>query len=151
MTTPVLTVADPTLSVGGRGGTVGLGVNVSTTDTNDRVTMNITGLPKYQTITTALDGQTFRGNNITLTAAQVDSGLVLNSYSRGGARSDATLTLTANAKDPVTGAVTSAAPQTITVANSRSAAVTTTSSQPTAVTNPVPATGTTTTSQVDRP
>ena len=43
VTTPVLTVADPSLSVAGRGGTVGLGTNVSTTDTNDRVTVNITG------------------------------------------------------------------------------------------------------------
>ena len=84
-----------------------------------------------------------------MTAAQVDSGLALNSYSRW-ARPEATLTLTANAKDPVTGAVTSAAPQTITVANSRSAATTTTRRSPQAVTNPVPATGTTTTSQVDR-
>ena len=64
------------------------------------------------------------GENITLTAAQVDSGLTLNSYYRGGRHPEATLTLTANAKDPVTGAVTSAAPQTITVANSRSAAMT---------------------------
>ena len=51
MTTPALTVADPTLSVRGRGGSVGLGVNVSTTDTNDRVTVRVTGLPRYETIT----------------------------------------------------------------------------------------------------
>jgi hypothetical protein len=147
VTTPVLTVADPTLSVRGRGGTVGLGTNVSTTDTNDRVTVNIRGLPKSQTITSALDGQTFRGNNITLTAAQVDSGPTLNSYSRWG-RSDATLTLTANAKDPVTGAVASTAPQTITVTGLRSAATT---SQPTSVTNPVPATSTTTAAAAPQP
>ena len=60
-----------------------------------------------------------------------------------------TLTLTASAKDPVTGAVTSAAPQTINVATSRYAATTTTASQTTSVTTP-PATGATTTSQVDR-
>jgi hypothetical protein len=110
-----------------------LGVNVSTTDPNDRLSVRVTGLPKYETIASNLDGRTFRGNNITLTAAQVESGLVLNSYSRW-ARPEATLTLTANAKDPVTGAVTSAAPQTITVANLRSAATTTTPSQPTSVT-----------------
>jgi hypothetical protein len=150
VTNPVLTIADNTLWVAGRGGKVDLGVNVKTTDPNDRVTVNITGLPKYETITDKLDGQTFRGNNITLTAAQVDSGLVLQSNYRGGGHPVATLTLTANAKDPVTGAVASTAPQTITVANLRSAATTTTLSQPTSVTTPPTATGTTTTSQVDR-
>lgn len=146
-TTPVLTVANPALSVRGRGGSVDLGVNVSTTDRNDRVTVNITGLPKYETITSNLDGRTYRGNNITLTAAQVDAGLVLNSYYRNGGSPGATLTLTANAKDPVTGATASAAPQTIAVANSRYAA-STTSSQPTAATSPLAATDTTTTSPV---
>ena len=68
----------------GRGGTVDLGVNVTTTDPNDLVTVNITGLPKYETITDKLDGQTFSGNNITLTAAQVDSGLTLKSNYRAG-------------------------------------------------------------------
>jgi hypothetical protein len=115
VTRPDLTIADNSLWVAGGGGKVDLGVNVKTTDPNDRVTVNITGLPKYETITDKLDGQTFRGNNITLTAAQVDSGLVLQSNYRGGGHPVATLTLTANAKDPVTGAVTSAAPKTITV------------------------------------
>lgn len=147
MTTPVLTVADPTLSVRGRGGSVGLGVNVSTTDPNDRLSVRVTGLPRYETITSNLDGRTFRGNNITLTAAQVESGLVLNSFARRSHES--TLTLTASAKDPVTGDVTSAAPQTISVATSRFAARTTTASQTTSVTNP-PTTAATTTSQVDR-
>lgn len=147
MTTPVFTVADPTLSVRGRGGSVGLGVNVSTTDPNDRLSVRVTGLPRYETITSNLDGRTFRGNNITLTAAQVESGLVLNSFARRSHES--TLTLTASAKDPVTGDVTSAAPQTISVATSRFAARTTTASQTTSVTNP-PTTAATTTSQVDR-
>ena len=112
---------------------------MTTTDTNDRVTVNITGLPKYETITDKLDGQTFRGNNITLTAAQVDSGLELHSYYRRGV-TRSTLTLTANAKDPVTGAVTSAAPQTITVTDTRSAATTPTTSPqtPTVTRSPCP-------------
>jgi hypothetical protein len=146
VTAPVLSVADPTLSVAGRGGAVGLGVNVSTTDPNDSVSVSIRGLSRNQTITNNLDGQTFSGNNITLSAAQVESGLVLNSYGRGGARSGATLTLTASATDPVTGTETSAAPQTITVTNLRSAATTTLSSQPTVTTAPV-ATLTTSTSR----
>jgi hypothetical protein len=124
LTTPVLTIADSTLWVAGGGGTVDLGVNVTTSDLNDLVTVNITGLPTYETITDKLDGQTFSGNNITLTAAQVDSGLVLQSNYRGGGHPVATLTLTAHAKDPVTGAVTSAAPKTITVTDPRPAATT---------------------------
>ena len=47
-TKPVLTIADNTLSVAGRGGTVDLGAKVTTTDSNDRVTVNVTGLPKYE-------------------------------------------------------------------------------------------------------
>jgi beta-glucanase (GH16 family) len=117
---PVLTVADPSLSVNGRGGTVDLGVKVSTTDPNDVVTVNITGLPKYETIVDSLDGHTFKGNNVTLTAAQVDSGLVLQSNYRGGGHPVATLTLAASAKDPVTSAVATAAPQTIIVTDPRS-------------------------------
>ncbi|MGX5800335.1 family 16 glycosylhydrolase [Bradyrhizobium sp. Arg314] len=122
---PVLTVADPTLNVSGLGGAVDLGVKVTTTDPNDVVTVNVTGLPKYETITDKLDGQTFRGKNITLTAAQVDSGLTLQSNYRGAAHPVATLTLTATAKDPVTGAVSTASPQTIAVTDPRPAATTT--------------------------
>ncbi|KRR10818.1 hypothetical protein CP49_22130 [Bradyrhizobium valentinum] len=142
VTKPVLAIADNTLSVTGRGGSVDLGVKTATTDPNDRVTVNIRGLPRYETITTA-DGQTFRGNNITLTAAQVNSGLELHSYYPRGGQAAATLTLTASAKDPVSGAVTSAAPQSITVTNTRSAATTTTTStQTNTVTNPPSSTST---------
>jgi hypothetical protein len=141
---PVLTVADSTLSVTGRGGTVDLGVNVTTTDPNDVVTVNITGLPNYESITDKLDGQTFTGKNITLTAAQVDSGLTLTSNYKGAAHPVATLTLTANANDPSTGAITTSAPHTITVTDPRPATTaTTTSPQTISVTNPTPATGTT--------
>ncbi|WOH67866.1 heparin lyase I family protein [Bradyrhizobium sp. BWA-3-5] len=114
-TQPVLTVADNSLWVGGRGDHVDLGTKVTTTDLNDGVTVTITGLPKYETITDELDGKTFSGNNITLTAAQVNSGLTLNSYYRGRGEPVAILTLTASAKDPSTGAVATASPKTITV------------------------------------
>ncbi|MEY9133088.1 hypothetical protein ABIE79_004555 [Bradyrhizobium diazoefficiens] len=126
VTKPVLTVADHSLWVAGRGGKVDLGTKVTTTDSNDHVTVNIAGLPRYETITDKLDGQTFRGDNITLTAAQVDSGLELHSYYRGGGHPTATLTLTASAKDPTTGAVATASPQTITVVDPRPATTTTT-------------------------
>jgi beta-glucanase (GH16 family) len=127
-TKPILAIADDSLWVAGRGGTVDLGAKVTTTDSNDLVTVNITGLPRYESITDKLDGQTFRGNNITLTAAQVDSGLELTSYYRGGGHPTATLTLTASAKDPTTGAAATASPQTITVVDPRPVAVTTTTS-----------------------
>src|SRR5206468_5638988 len=139
---PVLTIADNSLWVAGRGGTVDLGLNVTTTDPNDAVTVNITGLPKYETITDKLDGQTFRGNNITLTAAQVDSGLTLQSNYKGNAHPVATLTLTASATDPTTGAVSTASPQTIAVTDPRPAATTTISSPQTiSVTDHLPAAG----------
>lgn len=128
VTRPVLTIADNSLSVAGRGGTIDLGTKVTTTDSNDVVTVNITGLPRYESITDKLDGQTFRGNNITLTAAQVDSGLELQSNYRGGGYPTATLTLTASAKDPSTGAVSTASPQTITVVDPRPTAVATSTS-----------------------
>ncbi|MGX9148085.1 family 16 glycosylhydrolase [Mesorhizobium sp. 128a] len=121
---PVLTIADPTLNVNGGGGTVDLGVKVTTTDPNDVVTVNITGLPRYETITDKLDGKTFRGDNITLTAAQVDSGLTLQSNYRGSAHPVATLKLTATAKDPATGAVATASPQTMAITDPRPAATT---------------------------
>ncbi|WOH67865.1 heparin lyase I family protein [Bradyrhizobium sp. BWA-3-5] len=139
VTTPVLTVANPALSVMGRGGTVGLGVNVSTTNTNERVTVNGTGLPKHETITSALGGQMFRGRDITLTAAQVSSGLTLTSSYRGGGDPVATPVLTSNTQDPVSGVVASAEPQSISVSDPRPSA---TSMQPTAVMNPPPASGT---------
>ncbi|TPI22138.1 glycoside hydrolase family 16 protein [Mesorhizobium sp. B4-1-1] len=122
---PVLTIADPTLNVSGLGGTVDLGVKVTTTDPNDVVTVKVTGLPRYERITDKLDGKTFAGKNITLTAAQVDSGLTLQSNYKGAAHPVATLTLTATAKDPVTGAVATASPRTIAVTDPRPAATTT--------------------------
>ncbi|XIA64845.1 glycoside hydrolase family 16 protein [Bradyrhizobium sp. TZ2] len=140
---PVLTVADPTLSVTGRGGTLGLGVKVATTDPNDNVTVNIKGLPWYETITDGL-GHTFRGRNITLTEAQVDSGLTLHSYYRGSRDPIDTPTLTATAKDPVTGAVATSASQKITVTDPPAA--TATAPQTTTVTAPAPGTATTTAS-----
>ncbi|MBR0900221.1 family 16 glycosylhydrolase [Bradyrhizobium tropiciagri] len=116
---PVLEIADTSLTVAGRGGTVDLGVKVTTTDPNDAVTVNITGLPKYETITDNLDGRTYKGSNITLTAAQVESGLTLQSNYRGGGHPVATLTIKATGTDPTTGTVTTSASQSITVTDPR--------------------------------
>jgi hypothetical protein len=113
-TQPIIHVADNTLSVQ-PGGKIDLGIGVSTTDKNDIVSVNIRGLPNYETITSNVDGHTFRGNNITLTAAQVDGGLTLHSNYKGSGDPVATLTATATGKDPATGAVARSAAQTITV------------------------------------
>jgi beta-glucanase (GH16 family) len=112
--TPVLSVADHSLSVSANGA-IDLGLGVKTSDPNDSVTVNIKGLPRYETITSNIDGKTFRGNNITLTAAQVDGGLTLHSNYKGFGHPVATLTATATGKDPVTGAIATSAAQTITV------------------------------------
>ncbi|MBR1213942.1 heparin lyase I family protein [Bradyrhizobium sp. JYMT SZCCT0180] len=153
--TPVLTVADPTLTVKGRGGTVDLGVKVSTTDSNDKVTVNIRGLASYETITDGL-GHTFSGRNITLTKEQVDSGLTLHNYHRGWDDPVDTITLTATAKDPVTGAVTTSATQTMTLSDAPrgwTTTATTTPQTPTVQTPTVmaPSTSTPVTSTVTAP
>jgi hypothetical protein len=128
-TAPVLSVADDSLSVHGHGGTVGLGLNVKSSDTNDAVSVEIKGLPRYETITDNLDGRTFRGNDITLTAAEVDSGLTLHSYHWGSSQPVATLAVTATAKDPTTGAVATSATQTITVKDPPATSTATSTSQ----------------------
>jgi hypothetical protein len=112
-TEPVLSVPDNTLSVTG-GGKVDLGVDVTATE-SDVVSVNIKGLPRYETITDNLDGHTFRGKDITLTAAQVDSGLTLQSNYRGSGDPTATLSVTATGTDPVTGTLATSATKTITV------------------------------------
>jgi beta-glucanase (GH16 family) len=114
VSSPVLSVADHSLSVNARGA-VDLGLSVKSSDPDDTVTVNIKGLPRYETITSNLDGHTFKGNDITLTAAQVDAGLTLHSDYKGSGAPVATLTATATGKDPTTGAIAKSAAQTITV------------------------------------
>jgi hypothetical protein len=110
-------VDDNSLSVN-RNGTVDLGLNVRTPDPNDAVTVNIQGLSRYTTITNNLDDQVFRGDNVTLSAAQVESGLTLHSAYRGWGQPVTSLSATATATDPLTGASATSATQTLTVANS---------------------------------
>ncbi|MDB5505058.1 MAG: hypothetical protein JWR89_4960, partial [Tardiphaga sp.] len=112
-TKPVVTVADNTLSVS-PGGKIDLGIDVSTADKNDVVSVNIKGLPRYETIIDGI-GHTHRGNNITLSAAEVDSGLTLKSNYKGTDSPLATLSVTATGKDPVTGTSATSATQTIAV------------------------------------
>jgi hypothetical protein len=108
---PKLTVADNALSVSS-GHSVSLGIGVSVPHAGDAVTVHVAGLPKYETITDNLDHKTFSGSSISLTAAEVNSGLTLSSHYRG--HRDPTATLNVTATDTTGKSVTSAA-QTITV------------------------------------
>jgi hypothetical protein len=116
---PILTVEDNSLSIN-KGGTIDLGLGVQTSDPNDAVTVNISGLPRYATITNNLDDQVFGGKNVSLSAAQVESGLTLSSAS-GSWGGRMTLVATATATDPVTGAIATSKAQTVTVTNSAGA------------------------------
>ncbi|HLZ05682.1 MAG TPA: hypothetical protein VKR55_26465 [Bradyrhizobium sp.] len=93
-TAPAVTVAAHSLSVS-PGHSVDLGLSVSVPTTGDNVTVNISGLPKYESITDNLDHKTFSGSNITLTADEVNSGLSLASNYKGHGHPTATLTVTA--------------------------------------------------------
>jgi hypothetical protein len=104
-------VKDHSLSVNA-GGKVSLGLGVSVPHVGDNVSVTISGLPKYESITDKLDGKTFSGSSVTLTADEVNSGLTLNNSYQGHGRPAATLTVTAH--DSTGTPVTSAA-QTITV------------------------------------
>ena len=83
------------------------------------MTVHVAGLSKYETITDNLDHKTFSGSSISLTAAQVNSGLTLNSHYQG--HGDPTATLTVTATDSTGKPVTSAA-QTITVKDGQATA-----------------------------
>jgi Polysaccharide lyase len=108
---PVLTVADHSLSVSPGHG-VALGVGVSVPNAGDNVKVHIAGLAKYETITDNLDHKTFSGSSVTLTAAEVNSGLTLHSSYGGHGSPTSTLTVTATDK---TGTPVTSAAQTITV------------------------------------
>jgi hypothetical protein len=109
---PTVTIADTSLDVTGRGGTVDLGVSVTAPDSATDVTVTIKGLPRYETITDGL-GDRFHGSSITLTKAQVDSGLTLTSNYRGTGHPVSTLTITAS--DTVGGVSSTSTSQSIVV------------------------------------
>ena len=79
---PTLTIGNlaPTVSAGG---SIPLGVQVTPADADDTVSVTITGLTSYETITDNLDQTIFSGGSVTLSAAEVNSGLTLHS-SYGG-------------------------------------------------------------------
>jgi hypothetical protein len=110
---PVLKIANNSLSVTA-GGSIALGVSVTAPEAGDTVNVKIAGLPSYETITEALDHKVFSGNSVTLTAAEVDSGLTLKSNYTGTGHPVATLTLAAT-NGANSAALTTTASQTLTV------------------------------------
>ena len=62
--------------------------------------MTISGLAKYESVTDSLDNKTFTGSSVTLTAAEVNSGLLLNSTYSGSGHPVNTLTVTAANSTP---------------------------------------------------
>src|SRR6185312_897932 len=89
---PTLTSAALTVDAGG---SVALPVSVTPSQGDHAVSVTISGLAGYETVTDALDHQTFSGSSITLSAAQVNSGLSLASNYTGTDHPVNTLSLTA--------------------------------------------------------
>ena len=116
-TPPTLTIANASLTVTGSGGTVALGLSVTAPAASAATTVTIAGLPAYELITDKLDGKSFAGTSITLTAAEVDSGLTLKSTYTGTGHPTATLTITA--KDTIAGVTSVSAAKTLTVIDRR--------------------------------
>ena len=100
--TKLVTDAPPELTVDNnslvlpKGGSIDLGVAVLVPDADDSVLVVIRGLTAYESIADNLDHQTFAGGAgpITLTAAEVNSGLTLTSSYKGKAQPVNKLTLT---------------------------------------------------------
>ncbi len=91
---PTLTIASSSLFVVA-GGSVALPISVTGFDADDRVSVTIAGLPAFETITDALDPRTFAGASVSLTAAEVNSGLTLHSHFTGSGQPVNVLTVTA--------------------------------------------------------
>jgi hypothetical protein len=79
---PTLTLRSHSLTLPA-GGSVSLGVSLRAADSDDAVSLTITGLTSYESITDALDHQVFSGSSVTLTAAEVSRGLTLKSSYTG--------------------------------------------------------------------
>jgi hypothetical protein len=114
-TLPTLTIAASTLHVSAGGGTVDLGITETAPSSASSASITITGLPSYETITDGF-GDTFSGSGrhgITITEAQVNSGLTLTSNYQGTQNPVATLQITAN--DTVAGVTSHSATQSLIV------------------------------------
>jgi len=109
---PVLTIASHSVGVS-KIGSASLPINVAGVDSDDTVFVTIKGLTKYESITDTLDHKIFTGSSITLTAAEVASGLTLKSSYTG--KGTLTNTLTVSASNTAAGEAATSASQTINV------------------------------------
>ena len=100
----------PTVSAGG---SIPLGVQVTPADADDAVSVTITGLTSYETITDNLDQTIFTGGSVTLSADEVNSGLTLHSSYGGTGHPVNNLIVTASNTTP--GEAAAPATQTIVV------------------------------------
>ena len=109
---PTLAISNAALTVAA-GGSVPLGVQVTPVDADDTVSVTISGLTSYETITNNLDQSVFSGSSVTLSAAEVNSGLTLHSSYAGTGHPVNNLTLAAS--NTTTGEAGTSAAQTIVV------------------------------------
>jgi hypothetical protein len=109
---PRLTVANHSVGVA-KFGSASLPITVAGVDGDDTVFVTIKGLTRYESITDNLDHKTFMGSSITLTAAEVASGLTLKSAYTG--RGTPLNTLTVTASNTASGEAAGSAAQTINV------------------------------------
>jgi hypothetical protein len=116
---PALTISNHSVTVTA-GGSVALPIAVASFDADDTVTVNITGLTSYETVTDNHDSTVFSGSSITLTSAEVTSGLTLHSSFTGTGHPVNTLTVTAS--NTTSGEAATSAAQTITVTDPPAAA-----------------------------
>ena len=109
---PTLTISNlaPTVSAGG---SIPLGVQVTPADADDAVSVTISGLTSYETITDNLDQTIFSGGSVTLSAAEVNSGLTLHSSYGGTGHPVNNLIVTAS--NTTSGEASSSVAQTIVV------------------------------------
>jgi hypothetical protein len=129
---PLLTLGSNALTVNA-GGSVALPINVASFDADDTVSVTISGLASYETVTDNLDQTTFSGNAITLSAAEINSGLALHSSYGGSDHPVNTLTITAS--NTTAGEVATSAPQAIVVTDPPIASANTAIAPPAPVAN----------------
>jgi len=117
---PTVTVASSALNNGltvNAGGSVSLPISVL--PANGHTSVTISGLTSYETVTDSLDHHTFTpdaNGSVTLSAAEVNSGLSLNSNpSASLAAQHPVNTLTVTASEAVAGHALTSAPETITI------------------------------------
>ena len=114
---PKLTITDHSLSLSA-GGTIPLPISVKANDSDDTVSVKISGVPSFDTIT-AGDGHAVakKGDSYTFTEADVASGLTLHS-SHGADRHHDVASLTVTASNTTAGEAATSAAQTLKIKDS---------------------------------